>query len=107
VAQATDCSVAFGKVISEGYNFAGDKSCGFGGGPGDLPGAGAPMLAALAAAGGPTETHVPLMKSPLLDLVPLKMCREKIDQRGMKRPQPPGCDTGSVEGTKGRRPPRP
>ena len=89
-----------GAVVSGGNNFIGiiDGSNGFGA-AGDQSGTTAapldPRLAPLANYGGPTETHLPLADSPLLDaaggMVP------PADQRGVDRPVGAAADIGAVE----------
>ena len=53
-------------------------------------------LGPLAANGGPTLTHAPNVGSPALDAANPSSC-PATDQRGVARPQGPGCDVGSVE----------
>jgi beta-glucanase (GH16 family) len=50
----------------------------------------------LAANGGPTLTHALIADSPALDAANPAIC-PATDQRGVARPQGPGCDAGSVE----------
>jgi|GEM_PF-6472539 len=54
-----------------------------------------PLLGALAANGGPTLTHAPLVGSPAIDTAG-GTC-PATDQRGVTRPQGAGCDIGSFE----------
>ena len=63
-----------------------------------------PKLGALLVAnGGLTPTQLPQSTSPLLDAIPMAACQTGpaagvgVDQRGVTRPQGPGCDIGSVE----------
>lgn len=70
-----------------------DGSCAFG--PGNISGSPAQLLA-LADNGGPTDTHAPMPGSPAIDYVTL-FCSVAKDQRGISRPQGPGCDIGSFE----------
>jgi hypothetical protein len=96
-----NCGVS-GDTASAGYNFADDDSCALTA-TGDRQAAGAPMLGALGANGGPTATMLPTAGSPLLDAVPVASCTQApaagvtTDQRGVTRPQGSGCDIGSVE----------
>jgi hypothetical protein len=53
-------------------------------------------LDVLANNGGPTETHALLPGSPALDVADGGAC-PAIDQRGVARPQGPGCDIGAFE----------
>ena len=55
-----------------------------------------PLLAPLANYGGPTATHRLLPGSPAIDAASAADCRA-TDQRGVTRPQGPGCDIGSFE----------
>ena len=71
-----------------------DGSCGLTG-PGDLP-AVDPLLGPLADNGGPTDTHALLAGSPAIDAGSGASC-PAIDQRGVTRPQGPGCDIGAFE----------
>jgi len=61
-------------------------------------------VSSLADHGGPTETLLPEVGSPLLDAIPTgtaELCDSTVteDQRGAARPSGPACDIGSVEGT--------
>jgi hypothetical protein len=62
-----------------------------------------PLLGALAANGGPTQTLLPQTGSPLIDGIPTANCQDDgasgitVDQRGQPRPSMNGCDIGSVE----------
>jgi hypothetical protein len=108
---AANCDVSAG-TTSQGYNFSDDASCGFTNTTaGDKQNAGTPMLNALAANGGPTETMLPFtpktngVASPLIDAIPVAACQTGVatgvgtDQRGVTRPQLLGCDIGAVEVT--------
>jgi hypothetical protein len=55
-----------------------------------------PRLGALADNGGPTHTHALLLGSPAIDAGSTADC-PSTDQRGVSRPQGPGCDMGSYE----------
>jgi hypothetical protein len=88
-----------GTTKSLGYNLSDDTSCNFTG-TGDRQGASHnPMLAALAANGGATQTRAPSAGSPLIDAIPSAACIAGIttDQRGVTRPQGNACDIGAVE----------
>jgi hypothetical protein len=86
---------------SQGFNFSDDASCGLALGTDRQ--SGNPTLDPLANYGGPTQTQLPASGSPLIDAVPLASCQAgeaagiTTDQRGVTRPQGPGCDTGAVE----------
>ena len=60
-----------------------------------------PALDPLAANGGPTETRLPAMASPVVDQVPggSAGCGGAVttDQRGLARPSGSACDIGAVE----------
>jgi hypothetical protein len=91
-----------GNTQSHGYNFSDDDSCGFMD-PSDRQDAGDPRLGPLADNGGPTRTLLPEAGSPLVDAIPTTSCQTDgaagitRDQRGVTRPQGPGCDVGAVE----------
>jgi CSLREA domain-containing protein len=55
-----------------------------------------PKLGALGDHGGSTQTHPLLAGSPAIDAGSAADCPD-IDQRGVSRPQGPGCDIGSYE----------
>ena len=55
------------------------------------------LLGDLDAYGGPTFSHMPLPGSPAVDVLPVEVCRSRVDQRGIARPQGLACDIGSVE----------
>ncbi len=88
---------------SHGFNDEDDvgASCGFATGTGDLAPGTAPGLGSLANNGGPTLTELPQTGSPLINAVPVADCGAGVgiatDQRGVTRPQGPGCDIGAVE----------
>ncbi|HEV2310333.1 MAG TPA: choice-of-anchor Q domain-containing protein [Acidimicrobiia bacterium] len=92
-------------VVSHGYNFADDTSCGLTG-TGDNQATGNnPLLGALANNGGPTNTLLPQVSSPLIDGVPAASCQADgasgvtTDQRVLPRPDTasPNCEIGAVE----------
>lgn len=89
-----DCRAAGMVLRSTGHVLDRDGSCGTGG-PTDLPGQD-PRLAPLADNGGPTDTHLPLSTSPLVDAGSRDGC-PAADQRGVRRPRGRGCDVGAVE----------
>jgi hypothetical protein len=84
-------------TTSEGYNFSDDDSCGFTDSTDDVATGNDPSLGALADNGGPTQTMLPLVGSPLLNAIPPASCVVDVDQRGVTRPQGTGCDIGAVE----------
>ena len=55
-----------------------------------------PLLGPLQNNGGPTQTHALLAGSPAIDAALLANC-PATDQRGVSRPQGPGCDIGAYE----------
>jgi hypothetical protein len=95
----TNCVVV--TPTSNGFNFSDDTSCGLATSTDRQ--SGNPILGALANNGGPTATQLPGAGSPLVDAVPLSSCQADgaagvaTDQRGVTRPQGPGCDIGAVE----------
>lgn len=68
---------------------------------GTPPITGNPLLAPLADNGGPTKTHGLLPGSPALNAGDPAVCAAApvsgVDQRGVVRPQGPGCDLGAYE----------
>lgn len=106
-------SVANSVVSGNGQPVSGDANCLEGGtgsvhdGGGDIsypdnscPGVtDDPLLGALAANGGPTETMLPGAGSAAIGLVPLGSCSVGEDQRGLSRPGggKSACDAGAVE----------
>lgn len=95
----TNCVVT--TPTSSGFNFSDDISCGLATSTDRQ--SGNPTLGALGNNGGPTVTELPGAGSPLIDAVPLSSCQADgaagvtTDQRGVTRPQGPGCDIGAVE----------
>jgi hypothetical protein len=89
-------------TTSNGFNFSDDASCGFTS-TGDTQDAGDPDLGSLASNGGATQTMLPQAGSPLIDAIPAALCQADgasgitSDQRGVTRPEGPGCDIGAVE----------
>jgi hypothetical protein len=88
---------------SQGYNFSNDDTCGLDQATDKVNPANDPGLGALGANGGPTQTMLPQTGSPVIDAIPVATCHTGIgsgvtvDQRGVSRPQGPGCDIGAVE----------
>jgi hypothetical protein len=93
---------------SLGYNYADDLSCDFDAATDNQVASNDPMLGALAANGGPTQTLLPQTGSPLIDAIPHVNCGDGdavaettilSDQRGFGRPEVSGgnCDIGAVE----------
>jgi len=58
-----------------------------------------PRLGPVQDNGGPTETTMPLDRSPAIDVIPLASCGIALDQRGNVRPDNSegSCDIGAVE----------
>jgi Right handed beta helix region len=89
-------------TTSHGYNFSDDDLCNLTD-PTDREDAGDPGLGPLAPNGGPTRTLLPEPGTPLIDAIPTESCQSNgaaditADQRGVTRPQGPGCDIGAVE----------
>ena len=96
-------------TTSNGFNFSDDASagvsCHFNAATDRVGASNDPMLGALGANGGPTNTMVPNPGSPLIDAIPNASCTSdgasgiSTDQRGFTRPQVAGglCDIGAVE----------
>lgn len=87
-----------------GYNAEDDAgaTCGFSAANNDV--VGSPLgFAALADNGGPGLTQLPQAGSVLLDAIPPASCQADgaagvtTDERGVTRPQGPGCEIGAVE----------
>jgi hypothetical protein len=93
-------SSSIGSFVSEGYNLSSDATCPLGA-AGDVANTD-PLLAALGDNGGPTETHLPLFGSPVVDTGTPLDC-PATDQRGNARPTDgdgdgtASCDRGAVE----------
>jgi uncharacterized repeat protein (TIGR01451 family) len=96
---ASDCSGA--DINSLGYNLIGSTTgCSITGTTGTNVTDVAALLGPLENNGGTTLTHLPQAGSPALDVIPfgLPVCNLAVtDQRGVVRPQGPGCDIGAVE----------
>lgn len=90
----------FGSITDAGGNLAAPEAGGCAGFP-----VGDPKLdpAGLASNGGPTQTIALLPGSTAIDAVPATSCLTAdgtaltTDQRGVKRPQGPACDSGAYE----------
>ena len=102
----TDCyqSTEPEDVISQGGNLIGTgDGCVIIDQPSDQIGTDAspidPVLGTLQNNGGPTETHALLAGSPAIDAGSAGCPPPAADQRGVPRPQGPGCDTGAFETT--------
>ena len=104
-------------ITSLGYNLLDDSRCS------RVPGRDRfttddPRLAPLAPNGGPTLNHLPQFGSPAIDAIPISTITDcwarsvvgrslRQDQRGIDRPQGPGCDIGAVEASQIGEPPQP
>jgi Ca2+-binding RTX toxin-like protein len=86
-----DCT---GPITSQGHNLDGDGTCHLAA-DGDIANTD-PKLGPLAENGGPTLTQALLPGSPALDTGDNDAC-PAADQRGVSRPQGPGCDIGAYE----------
>jgi hypothetical protein len=102
IAESGGSGNCLAQTTSHGYNFSDDDLCGFTD-PTDREDAGSPHLGPLGDNGGPTRTLLPQPGSPLVDFIPDGACQDDgaagiaVDQRGITRPQGPGCDIGAVE----------
>ena len=81
-----------------GYNIDTGSSCGFSVTNHSLSNT-QPRLDALASNSGPTQTMALPSGSPAIDAIPPSTpgCTGTTDQRGVVRPQGPGCDIGAYE----------
>jgi hypothetical protein len=103
----TNCLASGVVTTSNGFNFSDDAnattSCKFNAATDRISSTNNPMLGALANNGGPTQTQLPQSGSPLIDAIPdpgggcPAAPTITTDQRGVTRPQGPGCDIGAVE----------
>jgi hypothetical protein len=104
---AGNCDFSAGPAASLGYNVSDDDTCtssftAIGDENNVIPGAGLDPKG-LQNNGGPTQTFALLPGSPSVDHIPVADCTDasgnpvKTDQRGIKRPQGPACDTGAFE----------
>ncbi len=104
---ATSDPDCHGSIASGGYTLLGDATgCTVVAGRGDISGTATrpvdPVLAPLTDNGGPTYTRAPRPNSPAVDAIPSGSApclsiSTTGDQRGVPRPQGPGCDIGAVE----------
>jgi len=89
LAQYNNC---FNAVSFSARNIVSDGTCGAAGPTITIAD---PLLAPLAANGGPTDSRRPAAGSPAVDAA--AACVSVADQRGQARPVGPACDLGSVE----------
>ena len=104
-----DCELT-DPVTSTGYNIETTDSCGIGAGAGDFTNFDGELFEPLGDYGGPTPTLLPAFgSSTYVDAIPLADCSATVtvDQRGVARPDGPGCDIGAVEGQGDEPPPEP
>ncbi len=92
---ASNCAFSGGVLVSGGYNMENGISCGLSA-TGDQSGT-YPLLEPLADNGGATQTHAPMLGSPVIDAIPVGFCTVATDQRGMIRPFGVACDIGAME----------
>ncbi len=94
------CALQAVTTTSHGANVVGDSSCLTSPLASDATGV-VNDLGPLANNGGPTLTRLPAPHSPAIDRQPTSdaSCKDD-DQRGIARPQGPGCDSGAVEAVK-------
>lgn len=84
-------------ILTITSSLSSDESCGF-----DLENTD-PQLGPLASNGGPTQTHLPLPGSPVIDAGAASPVCPDVDQRGLDRPEDgdgdstADCDIGAVE----------
>jgi hypothetical protein len=104
---AGNCDFSAATAASLGYNISDDDTCtssftAIGDENNVIPGAGLDPKD-LQNNDGPTQSIALLPTSPAVDHIPLADCtdahdkRVTADQRGVKRPQGPACDTGAFE----------
>jgi hypothetical protein len=94
LAAAVSGGNGYGTITDAGYNISSDNSV-------NLTGTGSskntdPKLGVLRNNGGPTQTMMPQVGSPIIDRITNGICLA-IDQRGISRPVGPACDAGAVE----------
>jgi hypothetical protein len=84
--------------LTTSYNIETQTACKFTG-TGDRQNTSPAPIGPLAFNGGPTKTHALIKGSPALNKAVPGCAAVKHDQRGVKRPQPPGgrCDIGAFE----------
>jgi len=99
---AANCTI--GGATTSSYSYSDDTSCGFTGIGDRQATTNNPLLGALGANGGPTQTRLPQAGSPLIDFIPLAACQSAplatgitSDQRSLGRPSGGACDIGAVE----------
>jgi hypothetical protein len=101
IAAGNSITECYGTITDGGYNLDSANSCGFNPANGSLVDTD-PLLGALANNLGPTQTHLPLAGSPVIDAGDPASC-PPTDQRGDARPVDgngdgiASCDIGSVE----------
>lgn len=85
-------------VTDGGYNIDTGTTCGFSSGNHSMSSI-QPQLGALASNGGPSQTMALPAGSPAVDAIAASTpgCTGSTDQRGITRPQGPGCDIGAYE----------
>lgn len=94
-----DCDLRPGGTLtSGGYGLDSDGSCAKVG----TDVTANPLLGALANNGGATRTHLPAVGSPAIDAIPSgasPACNasNKVEQRGLARPQGAACDIGATD----------
>ena len=95
------CGGPAGLYPNANFNVASDSSCPLAG-TANLLGTD-PLLAPLAANGGPTRTMGLYDTSPAIDRVPMGSCPivSPVDQRSQPRPLGGACDAGAFEGSVG------
>jgi hypothetical protein len=104
---SNNCGLGGDTPTSAGYNYenggATPPTCGLNAST-DVQSGADPNLGTLGANGGPTNTQVPQTGSALINAIPDPGggCPESptvitTDQRGITRPQGPGCEIGAVE----------
>jgi CSLREA domain-containing protein len=92
VSDLPDDNNCFNAVSFSARNIVSDGTCGAAGPSITIAD---PLLAPLAANGGPTDSRRPAAGSPAVDAA--AACVSAADQRGQARPVGPACDLGSVE----------